>query len=181
MIESEFAIIGGGPGGITAAIEAAKAGVNVTLLDENERPGGQIYRQLEEGFKVTDPGVFGIDYEKGLELLGQFNSLSDRIQYLNNATVWGIFKDSTLAFTHGATSSKLSFRNLLLATGAYWPGRCHFPDGRFPVSLLQGGLKNWSKRNGYFLEKRSFLPVQGLCNSYWHIKSSKPAERSRLF
>ena len=44
MIESEFAIIGGGPGGIAAAIEAAKAGVKVTLLDENERLGGQIYR-----------------------------------------------------------------------------------------------------------------------------------------
>ena len=91
MKESEFAIIGGGPGGIAAAIEAAKAGVNVTLLDENERLGGQIYRQLEKGFKVTDPGVFGIDYAKGLELLGQFNSLSDRIQYLNNATVEIVF------------------------------------------------------------------------------------------
>jgi heterodisulfide reductase subunit A-like polyferredoxin len=55
LIESEFTIIGGGPGGIAAAIEAAKAGVNVTLLDENERLGGQIYRQLEKGFKVTDP------------------------------------------------------------------------------------------------------------------------------
>jgi NADPH-dependent 2,4-dienoyl-CoA reductase/sulfur reductase-like enzyme len=42
LIDSEFAIIGGGPGGIAAAIEAAKAGVNLTLLDENERPGGQI-------------------------------------------------------------------------------------------------------------------------------------------
>ena len=69
MKESEFAIIGGGPGGIAAAIVAARAGVKVTLLDENERLGGQIYRQFEKGFKVTDSKVLVRDYEKGLELL----------------------------------------------------------------------------------------------------------------
>jgi thioredoxin reductase len=144
LIKSEFAIIGGGPGGIAAAIEAAKAGVHVTLLDENERLGGQIYRQLEKGFKVTDPGVFGIDYEKGLELLSQFNSLSDRIQYLNNATVWGIFKDRTLAFTHGATSSKLRFSNLLLATGAY-DRPMPFPGWTLPGVFSAGGAQKLVK------------------------------------
>ena len=160
MIESEFTIIGGGPGGVAAAIEAAKAGVKVTLLDENERLGGQIYRQLEKGFKVTDSDVLGIDYEKGLELLSQFNSLTDRIRYLNNATVWGISKDRTLAFTQGATSSKLSFRNLLLATGAY-DRPVPFPGWTLPGVLTAGGAQKLVKTERVLPGKKILLAGTG--------------------
>ena len=43
-MESELLIVGGGPAGLAAAIEAVQAGAQVTLLDENAAPGGQIYR-----------------------------------------------------------------------------------------------------------------------------------------
>ena len=46
MEKAELAIIGGGPGGLSAAVEAAGSGVNVTILDENARIGGQIFRQM---------------------------------------------------------------------------------------------------------------------------------------
>jgi len=142
--ESEFAIIGGGPGGIAAAIVAARAGVKVTLLDENERLGGQIYRQFENGFKVTDSKVLGRDHEKGLELLSQFSSMSDKIRYLNNATVWGIFKSHTLAFARNGTSSSLSFKNLLVATGAY-DRPVPFPGWTLPGVFTAGGAQRLVK------------------------------------
>ena len=44
----ELAIVGGGPAGLAAAIEAAKAGVQVLLIDENERPGGQLFKQIHK-------------------------------------------------------------------------------------------------------------------------------------
>jgi NADPH-dependent 2,4-dienoyl-CoA reductase/sulfur reductase-like enzyme len=142
--ESEFVVIGGGPGGVVAAIVAARAGVKVTLLDENERPGGQIYRQFEKGFKVTDSKVLGRDYKKGLELLNQLSSLSDRIRYLNNATVWGIFKSRTLAFARNGTSSSLRFKNLLVATGAY-DRPVPFPGWTLPGVLTAGGAQRLVK------------------------------------
>ncbi len=74
LIESELAVIGGGPGGVVAVMAAAKAGIKVTLLDENESIGGQIYRQLDQGFRVTDSDVLGKDHAKGLELQRQFSS-----------------------------------------------------------------------------------------------------------
>ncbi len=144
MKESEFVIIGGGPGGIAAAIASARAGVKVTLLDENERLGGQIYRQLEKGFKVTDSNLLGIDYVKGLELLGQFSALGDKIRYLNNATVWGIFKERTLAFAHEGASSALRFKKLLLATGAY-DRPVPFPGWTLPGVFTAGGAQNLVK------------------------------------
>lgn len=38
------AVLGAGPAGLTAAVHAAEAGASVLLLDENPRPGGQIWR-----------------------------------------------------------------------------------------------------------------------------------------
>jgi len=142
--ESEFAIIGGGPGGIAAAIVAAGAGVKVTLLDENERLGGQIYRQFEKGFKVTDSKVLVRDHEKGLELLSQFSSMSDKIRYLNKATVWGIFKSRTLVFARNGTSSSLGFKNLLVATGAY-DRPVPFPGWTLPGVFTAGGAQRLVK------------------------------------
>ncbi|MGW8300931.1 MAG: FAD-dependent oxidoreductase [Desulfobacterales bacterium] len=144
MKVSDFVIIGGGPGGIAAAIQAARSGVNVTLLDENERPGGQCFRQFEKGFKVTDPNVLGMDFKEGQELLHQFNSMQDRIQYLNNTLVWGIFEDRTLALARNGSSSKLGFKQLLLATGAY-DRPVPFPGWTLPGVFTAGGAQKLVK------------------------------------
>ena len=144
MKESEFVVIGGGPGGIAAAIEAAKAGVNVALLDENERLGGQVFRQFEKGFKVADPDALGMDFNEGQELLLQFSSLQDKIRYLNNTLVWGIFKDRTIAVARNGTSSNLSFKHLLVATGAY-DRPVPFPGWTLPGVFTAGGAQKLVK------------------------------------
>ena len=46
MKKFEFAIIGAGTAGLSAAIAAAKRGVDVTIIDENPYIGGQIFRQM---------------------------------------------------------------------------------------------------------------------------------------
>jgi D-hydroxyproline dehydrogenase subunit alpha len=43
-LEADVAVIGGGPAGIAAAVRAAERGARVVMLDEGERPGGQIWR-----------------------------------------------------------------------------------------------------------------------------------------
>jgi NADPH-dependent 2,4-dienoyl-CoA reductase/sulfur reductase-like enzyme len=142
--ESDFVIVGGGPGGVAAAIEAAKAGVNVTLLDENERLGGQSFRQFQKGFKVADPEGLGPDYEEGQDLLQQFNSMQGKIRYLNNTLVWGIFKDHTVALAHNGASSSLSFKRLLVATGAY-DRPVPFPGWTLPGVFTAGGAQKFVK------------------------------------
>ena len=144
MKVSDFVVVGGGPGGITAAIKAAQAGVNVTLLDENERPGGQCFRQFETGFNVTDPNVLGVDFKEGQGLLHQFNSMPDKIRYLNNTLVWGIFEDRTLALARNGSSSKLGFKHLLVATGAY-DRPVPFPGWTLPGVFSAGGAQKLVK------------------------------------
>ena len=90
MRDLELVILGSGPAGLAAAIEAAKVGVSVTVLDENARPGGQIYRQLNAGFTVSAPDVLGHDYQRGQELLAEFGSIADRVEYLDDTLVWAL-------------------------------------------------------------------------------------------
>ena len=160
MKEAELAIIGGGPGGVVAAIEAAKAGVKVTLLDENQRLGGQIYRQFEKGFTVTDSEVLGEDYEKGLDLLNEFSSQSDNVEYLNDATVWGIFQNSTLAFARNGISSSLRFKKLLVANGAY-DRPVPFPGWTLPGVLTAGGAQKLVKTERILPGKKILLAGTG--------------------
>ncbi|MFR1111925.1 MAG: FAD-dependent oxidoreductase [Blautia sp.] len=40
QIETDVAVIGAGPAGLSAASQAAAAGARVTLIDENKSPAG---------------------------------------------------------------------------------------------------------------------------------------------
>ena len=50
MIKKEVVIVGGGPAGLAAAIEVAKTGAKVLVIDENKRPGGQLFKQIHKFF-----------------------------------------------------------------------------------------------------------------------------------
>lgn len=40
MKRYDMIVVGAGPAGLSAAIEAAKLGMNVVVYDENDKPGG---------------------------------------------------------------------------------------------------------------------------------------------
>ncbi len=63
MVERDVVVIGGGPAGLAAAIEAAKKNADVLLLDENIRAGGQLFKQIHKffGSKAHLSGIRGID------------------------------------------------------------------------------------------------------------------------
>lgn len=50
MKRHELIIIGAGPAGLSAAIEAKKNGMDVIVFDENQRPGGQLFKQIHKFF-----------------------------------------------------------------------------------------------------------------------------------
>lgn len=61
-VEADVVVIGGGPAGMMAAINASDAGAKVVLLDENPMLGGQLVKQTHKFFGKRDQfaGVRGI-------------------------------------------------------------------------------------------------------------------------
>ena len=67
----DIVIVGAGPAGLAAAIEAAKRGARTLVVDENNKPGGQLFKQIHKFFGSHEhrAGVRG--YDTGRQLLDE--------------------------------------------------------------------------------------------------------------
>ncbi|MBU0951334.1 MAG: NAD(P)/FAD-dependent oxidoreductase [Elusimicrobia bacterium] len=116
MSGAELVIVGAGPAGLTAALESAKSGVEVVLIDENERPGGQLFKQIHKFFGSEEHQAGRRGYEIGYELLDKCKEAGVKIML--NTTVWGIFNKNTLGLVTQNKTKILQAKNIILATGA---------------------------------------------------------------
>jgi thioredoxin reductase len=112
----EFAVIGSGPAGLAAAAEAAHAGVKVTLIDENSRPGGQLFKQIHKFFGSENhgAGTRGID-------LGRIHlerALAAGVDVRLDTVCWGITSDLELALWSGNATHRVKAQRVAIATGA---------------------------------------------------------------
>jgi len=137
-METNVAVVGAGPAGLAAAVEAAKTGVKVTVIDENAKPGGQLFKQIHKFFGSEEhkAGVRGIDI--GRQLLEQCWELN--VDVLLDSVVWGIFDDRTLALMRNGRVEKLGAKKLILATGAT-ENSLAFPGWTLPGVLGAGAAQ----------------------------------------
>jgi len=114
---ADLAIVGGGPAGLAAAIEAAGSGLSVALIDERATLGGQIFKQPGPGFRVTDPRAVGRDFVRGRALIeGAERSGAD---VLLRTAVVAIRGTSLVLVEDGREASALEARHVILAPGAH--------------------------------------------------------------
>jgi len=115
MKEVEFAVVGSGPAGLTAAVEAASKGVEVILFDENPRPGGQLFKQIHKffGSDAHYAGTRGIDIGNLLLEQARKNGVIIRLK----TTVWGLFESRILGVLNGKEEA-IKAKKILLAAGA---------------------------------------------------------------
>lgn len=147
----DLLIVGAGPAGMSAAIEARRAGLQVIVADEGEALGGQIYRNLAHS-PLADAHVLGDDYLAGRDLLERFDASGARL--LSRASVWQIaFEDGRAVAmltrrAHGADAGgtlDIAARAVLVATGAQerpWPVRGWTLPGVMGVGAAQTLLKS---------------------------------------
>ena len=115
-MRGERAIVGAGPAGMAAAVEAAGLGLAVAVLDEQPAPGGQVSRSVETA--ADDPALAGEFLDGGGALAAAFRAARG-ITYRPRTTVWHIAPDTgSLSVLADGASSELSARRILLATGA---------------------------------------------------------------
>lgn len=140
----DIVIIGGGPAGITAATEAARAGVQCTLIDEAPRIGGQVYRQKPTSFEATQKVNLNAEQTRGQKLIDGFNEVAELVQVLSSTSVLGIQKNKEVLWASDGASGILHAKQIIIATGAY-ERPVPFPGWTLPGVMTVGGVKSFIK------------------------------------
>ncbi len=130
----EVAVIGAGPGGLNAALSAAQAGAQVTLVDSYDTPGGQYYRQMAE-FLMDESSP---RQRQGRELWRKVTDAGVRI--LSHTVVWGTAEGNTLALHGPKAPPLLQAQAIILATGAY-DRPVAFPGWTLPGVMTAGAAR----------------------------------------
>ncbi|SAL18731.1 (2Fe-2S)-binding protein [Caballeronia sordidicola] len=111
----DLIVIGAGPAGMAAAATASELGLKVALVDEQPRPGGQIYRNVG----VVDSTVktlLGPDYVAGGALVTRLNKTA--VDVRSGALVWDVDQKRNVTVNMNGRSERLQAPHLLIATGA---------------------------------------------------------------
>jgi len=107
---ADVAVVGGGGVGVAAAIEAARAGSRVILIERQPLLGGSLNHA-----RFDPAGRRGVDTAKALA--DEMESFGDKITVMSDAVCTGLFADNLLAVTSGDRLTKLRAQNVVLATG----------------------------------------------------------------
>lgn len=133
-------VVGAGPAGMAAAMEASARGCRVTVLDEGRFAGGQVYRQ-------ADPDLGGQEFAEASELrrkyavLERFAQAGDRLVYRSGCSVYALFSNREVHFAEGDHSEVVRPDAVILATGVRevaFP----FPGWTTPGVMFAGGAQS---------------------------------------
>jgi len=152
---AELAVVGAGPAGMAAAVLAAELGLAVTVLDEQDLPGGQIYRAVE---RAAPDSPLGEDYLAGRDLVAAFRASG--AAYLPGAAVWHIDPDGTVSFGRDGRGGALRARHILLAAGAL-ERPVPIPGWTLPGVMTAGAAQILLKSADLVPEGRTVLAGQG--------------------
>jgi NADPH-dependent 2,4-dienoyl-CoA reductase/sulfur reductase-like enzyme len=116
MAGYELGIVGAGPAGMAAAIEAAGLGLSVLVVDEQPAPGGQVFRAVETA--AADPALDGEFSGAGAALVRAFRATA-AIAYRPRSTLWHYdIAARRMSVLRDGVSEEIAVGRLLLATGA---------------------------------------------------------------
>ncbi len=116
VLRKELIVVGAGPAGLSAAIEAAKCGVKATVFDENAAPGGQLFKQIHKFFGSKEHKAKIRGFRIGQELLKEAEEAG--VEVVLNATVLGLYPEKEVLVQQGEEVKHYKGDAILVATGA---------------------------------------------------------------
>jgi len=154
--ETDVLIIGGGPSGLSAAIELSKYEVPLILVDDKSELGGKLVLQTHKFFgsiKDCYASTRGIDIA---------TILSDKLLKYDTATVWSnstalyVFSDKKVGILKGDTYIIIKPKILLNATGAR-EKMLVFPGNTLPGVYGAGAFQTLVNRDLIIPSERIFI------------------------
>jgi len=150
-------IIGAGPAGMSAAVVAANHGLNVALLDEQEMPGGQIYRAMES-IPPERAKLLGSEYQRGQKLVTDLRDAD--IDYFQGTQVWSLNEKLEVGLLHHGKAAMISADQVILANGAI-ERPVPFPGWTLPGVMNAGAGQILFKTHGIVPEDGVVLAGSG--------------------
>ncbi len=146
MTAPRIVVVGAGPAGIMAALEAKRRGAAVTVIDEAPRPGGQIYRQGDAALAASGVGL-PEELTRKRAVLDAFAEIAGTVDYHPGATAYAVFPGPHLHVALAESSRVFAADALILATGV-GERAVPFPGWTLPGVLYAGGAQAIMKAHG---------------------------------
>ncbi len=134
----DLLIIGAGPAGMQAAIEARSHGLDVLIADDQPEPGGQIWRAVERRAHQHTGEILGEEYRAGADIVRQFRASG--VDYRPLTQVWQIEQGWHVYMTQEQKAFSIRADNVLLATGAQ-ERPAPFPGWTLPGVMTVGAAQ----------------------------------------
>ena len=144
--QTDLIVVGGGPAGLAAACAACNCGLEVTLVDEQSTPGGQLFRNIES--ELGQAALDKKEREAGLQLARNFRASG--VTFSPETIVWGLDPNRISATTAGK-SKVFQTQSVIIAPGAM-ERPVPFPGWTLPGVMGAGGADILLRAGGTLLE-----------------------------
>ncbi len=144
--EVEVLIIGGGPAGMSAALELGKLGVDTLIVDDKTQLGGKLVLQTHKFFGSVEDSHAGTRGFEIARILETELEERDSVECWLNATAVGVFSDGVVGVVRGKTYRKIKPLKLLVATGAR-EKMLSFPGNTLPGVYGAGAFQTLVNRD----------------------------------
>lgn len=145
MKRYDLIIVGAGPSGLSAAVEAAKRGMKVVVFDENEKPGGQLFKQIHKFFGSKEHKAKIRGFVIGQQLLEEADQAG--VEVVLNATVIGLYQDKEIVVKTGEEVHHFKGDSIIIATGAA-ENMVTFPGWTLPGVIGAGAAQTMMNLHG---------------------------------
>lgn len=151
----DVAVVGAGPAGLAAAVEAAGAGLDVALVDAAGQPGGQYWRHFDEQHARPQDRQGHHGWPVFTDLRDRLYALraAGRVRYLPGHQVWLATQGDGGTFTLRVTATvpdpdpgtaagaePVAARALILCSGGY-DRQLPVPGWDLPGAMAAGGVQ----------------------------------------
>ncbi len=138
-LHADVVVIGGGPAGCLAALEAASGGSRVILVDDGTQLGGHLRIRVRpvEG----DPRISNLPGPQAARRLAELVAAETRIEHLASATAIGMYDGGLVGITQGSTFVRARAARIVLATGAAERPMLFDANDRPGIMLASGILR----------------------------------------
>ncbi|MBI4500432.1 MAG: (2Fe-2S)-binding protein [Gemmatimonadetes bacterium] len=140
-LHADIAVVGGGPAGMAAALEGARFGADVVLIDDQPALGGHLQWHLIGSEASSKP-----DYELGRALANEVTAQRN-IRVFTGASAFGLYQGGLLGVAQGKRMIRVRAGQVVVATGGFQHSLV-FHNNDLPGVFLADGLQRLLVLNG---------------------------------